>query len=450
MPTQIKSNEIVFLEGNTVAGVISPQVINTLTAGTFSGIINEGNIQNGAVTNLKIAGPIDGGKINPDFGAQSIFTTGSVVSLQNRSTVGVVVESLNTDNRGIWSWTGNASGGGVNIGKQVGSSTPPTLTFYKSRGANSATLMPVNNGDQPGRIEFKAYDGATWIDAAIIGSVIDAAPGINSTPCSLYFSTTAPLENTSTERMRINSNGEISIPGTLRLTNTGDVSLASTGHPFQIGATGGANLAIDSNEIQARNNGEASTLNLNVLGGTVTIGNWTFRPLVGADANQIKPQGMTSATVVDYSFCTTGRIQTDATYSTETNDSANVRIATSGLLSRATSSLRWKKDIENIEPEYSNAVIFNTRPVWFRSKCEEDNPLHSFWGFIAEELAEIDPRLSDWGPNESGELVPNGVKYDRFVPHICVVIKEQKQQIETLTEQLSGALQRIAQLESAQ
>jgi hypothetical protein len=57
----------------------------------------------------------------------------------------------------------------------------------------------------------------------------------------------------------------------IRLENTTDVTLASTTHAFQIGPDSDNNLAIDSNEIQARNNGAKTTLNLNAAGGGVNI-----------------------------------------------------------------------------------------------------------------------------------------------------------------------------------
>ena len=65
--------------------------------------------------------------------------------------------------------------------------------------------------------------------------------------------------------------GTVTSP-TLRLTATTDVSLVSTGHAFQIGVDTSANLVIDNNEIQARNNGAAATLALNKDGGSVTAG----------------------------------------------------------------------------------------------------------------------------------------------------------------------------------
>lgn len=58
----------------------------------------------------------------------------------------------------------------------------------------------------------------------------------------------------------------------IRLTSGSDVSLGSTGHAFQIGLDAGSNIVADANEIQARMNGGAGNLNLNLEGGDVIIG----------------------------------------------------------------------------------------------------------------------------------------------------------------------------------
>ena len=57
-----------------------------------------------------------------------------------------------------------------------------------------------------------------------------------------------------------------------RFTSTTELDLTSTGHGLQIGASSGANLAADTNEIQARNNGAAALLSLNPHGGGVHTG----------------------------------------------------------------------------------------------------------------------------------------------------------------------------------
>lgn len=59
--------------------------------------------------------------------------------------------------------------------------------------------------------------------------------------------------------------------GKLRLNTTGDVSLSSTGHAFQIGQTSGINMRMDNNEILVVNNGGTASLNLQTNGGRVEL-----------------------------------------------------------------------------------------------------------------------------------------------------------------------------------
>jgi len=136
-------------------------------------------------------------------------------------------------------------------------------------------------------------------------------------------------------------------------------------------------------------------------------------------------------------------------YDITTGSGANVNVASDGGLRRSTSSIKYKTDIEDLENSYADALL-GCRPVWYRSTCPEDCPEHSYWGFIAEEVAEIDPRLVHWKTteithNENGSAVetpcdaePEGVAYERFVPHLLNLIKRQKEQIEAMEARLSA------------
>jgi len=82
---------------------------------------------------------------------------------------------------------------------------------------------------------------------------------------------------------------------------------------------------------------------------------------------------------------------------TTTTASANMYISSMlGIIYRTTSSAKYKTDIEDIQDEYSEQ-IYNMRPVWFRSTCEDDRKDWSHWGLIAEELDKIDKRLVHYG-----------------------------------------------------
>ncbi len=129
--------------------------------------------------------------------------------------------------------------------------------------------------------------------------------------------------------------------------------------------------------------------------------------------------------------------------------SANVNIASTGELVRATSSIKYKTDVETLADSYADAIL-QCRPVWYRSLCSFDNPTWGYWGFIAEEVAKIDPRLVFWktvetSHDENGSVVetpcdpePEGVQYDRFVPHLLNLIKRQKEQIEAIEAKVAA------------
>ena len=76
------------------------------------------------------------------------------------------------------------------------------------------------------------------------------------------------------------------------------------------------------------------------------------------------------------------------------------------------------------------ALTGQMRPVTYTSLCAGDDPTKVHLGFIAEEMALIDPRLvfytwsqyqaqadgSQPKPAADAQLVPDGVQYDRIVP----------------------------------
>jgi hypothetical protein len=120
-----------------------------------------------------------------------------------------------------------------------------------------------------------------------------------------------------------------------------------------------------------------------------------------------------------------------------TGSAANVFInSSSGVLSRSTSSIKYKTEVETAETGYSEALVYGSRPVWYRSLSESDPENWSYWGFIAEEVAEIDSRMVHWGGENADE--PEGVQYDRYVVHLVNVIQKQKQQLDAFEIRLAA------------
>jgi hypothetical protein len=152
-------------------------------------------------------------------------------------------------------------------------------------------------------------------------------------------------------------------------------------------------------------------------------------------------------------------------------DSAN-----SNRLYRSTSSLTYKRDVEDLDSNLADQIL-NLRPVWYRSKCDSDCQDWSWYGLIAEEVAEIDPRFVHYGYQEDAyefidvtetvelplsdprrkegieteeitrqerqlkadaQQVPNGVAYERLVVPLLDIIKRQKSQLELIEARLAA------------
>jgi hypothetical protein len=143
------------------------------------------------------------------------------------------------------------------------------------------------------------------------------------------------------------------------------------------------------------------------------------------------------------------------------------------LIERNISSIKYKHSVETIDSDISDYVVRNIRPVWYRSKCANDTPDWSWYGFIAEEVAEIEPRLCHWDApiieeetdeyeqlepyeNEMGELItpdpvkivrkyqdPNapkeveGVMYERFTVLLVDQVQKLIKKVESLEEKIN-------------
>jgi hypothetical protein len=139
-------------------------------------------------------------------------------------------------------------------------------------------------------------------------------------------------------------------------------------------------------------------------------------------------------------------------YNLTTGSAANVHVDSNGILYRSTSSIRFKTSVETLDNQYADALL-SCRPVWYRSTAPGDtlHPDWGYWGFIAEEVAEIDPRLVFWKTHETEkdedgntvqveleEPIAEGVQYDRFVPHLLNLIKRQGEAIAELQAEVAA------------
>lgn len=101
--------------------------------------------------------------------------------------------------------------------------------FLKSRGTTEGSYTIVSDGDTLGQIRFSGSDGTAFTTGALIQASVDGTPGTNDMPGRLVFSTTADGASTPTERMRIDSAGNVGIGGTASAGQTLLISKNITG-----------------------------------------------------------------------------------------------------------------------------------------------------------------------------------------------------------------------------
>ena len=212
------ANGVLYLNGSKVATSGSAVVFdgtNLSTTGNFeasgsvtatSGIINANSTSAG----LRITQVGTGNallvedSVNPDATPTVITGDGNVVvgndtSLNYSATTQpkIQVNSTGASGIGLSRWS---AGLGSNA-----------FTFLKSRGTTIGDFTSVASGDFIGSINFIGADGTTGVLAAGIQAVVDGTPGTNDMPGRLMFLTTSDGSASYTERMRIDSAGNVGI-----------------------------------------------------------------------------------------------------------------------------------------------------------------------------------------------------------------------------------------------
>ena len=165
--------------------------------------------------------------------------------------------------------------------------------------------------------------------------------------------------------------------------------------------------------------------------------------------------------VVGMTLDTDGYLSVPKAYAATTSGAANLHILSNGAIIRSVSSIKYKTEVEDAWLDYAKK-LYDLRPVYYKSLGEFDNPDWSYWGFIAEEVAEVDARLAQFKTteisyDENNERVETqlaepeveGVQYDRMVPLLLMLIKDQKEQSETLKSEVATLKAEVAALKGA-
>lgn len=140
------------------------------------------------------------------------------------------------------------------------------LYFTKSRSATPGVHTIVADNDGIGWIAASGSDGVDFAgDSTAIGFYVDGTPAANSVPGRIVFHTTAVGNQYSTERMRIDSAGDVGIgntpSGTYKLEVTGKVG-SSNGFASEVAVALHRNTTAQTLEINGGTAGNGGTIAL--------------------------------------------------------------------------------------------------------------------------------------------------------------------------------------------
>jgi hypothetical protein len=226
--------------GSSGAPLVNGGVLGTPSSGTVTNLTGTASINiNGTV-----------GATTPASGAFTTLSASGTTTLSGNQII-EVTDNTNAALRVTQLGTGNAllvedsanpdatpfvitASGAVGVGRQPTSTfdiardsaaqlnvatyndtltTSPFVIQTRGRGT-IASPTSVASGDLLGYLMFRGYDGASNIESSFIRAEVDGTPGTSDMPGRLLFSTTADGASTPTERMRIDSAGNVGIGGT--------------------------------------------------------------------------------------------------------------------------------------------------------------------------------------------------------------------------------------------
>jgi len=155
----------------------------------------------------------------------------------------------------------------------------PSINLAKSRGTSNGTSTVVQNNDILGLIAFSGGDGTDIRTmGARIQASVDGTPGANDMPGRLTFSTTADGASSPTERLRLDSSGNVGIGATSVPTNF-QVEIAKSGS-VGLNLRNTNNSASDSGRI-AFSQGSGNLASANTFADIIASAD-TVSPLTGS------------------------------------------------------------------------------------------------------------------------------------------------------------------------
>lgn len=317
-----------------------------------------------------------------------------------------------------------------------------TLGFFVLRRAEGTASAPTAtaSGNVIGTYAASGYGTTGWVTASRVRVDLGASQTWTDTAHGTFiaFVTTPNGSVVPAEVMRLHNSGGLSL-GNATDPGAGKVNLNGTN--AIITATNGTT---GDHYIVMSNTGSAFFVGIdNSTGASFGVGTYACILYTG-NANGISIAVNNAAGIIRFysggstlraSFTTAGNLlfanglgPSNASWAT-TGTAANAVVTDGNVLSRSTSSARWKTDIEDVPMSLAQNVIMGLRAISYRGTSKGDSE-RRIAGFLAEEVIVLDPMLV----TVDGEGLPDYVCYDRVPAYLVPVVQDHERRLRVLEQ----------------
>ena len=319
---------------------------------------------------------------------------------------------------------------GLGIIRTADSVAPPFFSLCKSRNDGI-----VQSGDGLGKIQWIAHDGNDYNNvSALINAEVDGTPGGDDVPGRLMFHTTADGASSPTERLRINSNGNVKLSGgeALFWDDAGDRYIACIGDTSSnINLHGRANVIFKTGGSSYDGGSERMRIRSGTTGGLILAGRTAS---VSANATLGIDTASGVAGIVSETGPTSG-----IDHIRFFNGNGNVgNITTSGGATayNTSSDYRLKENVVDIADGITR--VKQLSPKRFNFIVDADTTVD---GFLAHEAQTVVPEAVTGTHDEvdsDGNPEYQGIDPSKLVPLLTAALQEAITKIETLETKVAA------------
>lgn len=401
---------ILGLTGGNISTSGTGAIISIGVSGTTNHALQVGN-STGSLTSLGVGAT--GTVLQGNTGANPSFTGSPSVSGS------VTAATTITAGTGITATTGNITASAGNVVITAGNLVMPAS--YNSAGTQGVIMWGSNR--------ILTTDGSDTLFLGI-NAGNTTLTGVNNTVLG-----NGSFMNATTANHNMLVGNQIMTTATS--VGSGNIVVGSASYNVGIGANncliGGNSLtsatSATNNTTLGNSTGWDSTAGTGLLtgAGNILIGNGSGAGYRGAESGNIIIDNGTGLNVVGESNVT--KIAGIRGVTTNNNNAIAVLIDSAGQLGTVSSSIRFKDNVLDMTDESSS--IMNLRPVTFSYKSDTNKDIQ--YGLIAEEVAEVMPRLAVL----DAQGIPETVKYHELPQLILNELIKLSRRVKELEDKLA-------------